>query len=460
MQNLSSRYVCVQISETPGTMLFTHACDNTYNSQNGTWVFRDLDSSHSTSYSSTSWTTGTKQSGVFTLEACERGFAVPATPDCFGVVKVGSGTNDYDVILDADSKRLRVTDSIINIIHNGGFRSDPRTFISISPQTDLTQFRYLRFTDGITFKMTGKASDWESALGGTGTLTHIRGEVTLDYSEVETDSAYSGGYLLYLEDIDFITLHGENDTTKRLSQTATSSLKFSFDHCRVNTPFFENIGHWEYSEFITGGNTIELKCPWMKASDVFTKAAENNLLTRFSSITMGKDGIASAMLDMWIQHEGWSANSASINRCWTSLKKLNFPPMFFEYLTVTTEDSDGNTTTIKDTVVNMSTIQRLPTNLNLKIGGTAGVHEIWNKSNSEYQPSGNFLATVDWEWNGNPGVDSSPAGTLHFNLLMNNSSGDVSQKFSNVRFRVPVQVIRVDDNSFSDAVDYAALYSD
>ena len=134
--------------------------------------------------------------------------------------------------------------------------------------------------------------------------------------------------------------------------------------------------------------------------------------------------------------------------------------MFFEFLTTTTEESDDSTTTKTDTVVNMSTIQRLSEDYNLKIGGTAGVHEIWNKSNSEYQTSGNFLATVDWEWNGNPGVDSSPAGTLHFNLLMNNSSGDVSQKFSNVRFRVPVQVMRVDDNSFSDAVDYAALYSD
>lgn len=460
VQNVSARYVCVSVSNTPGTVLFTHACENTYDNTHHTWSFTDLDTEHSKSYSSTSWSTGTRQSAVFALEACERGFAVPATPDCFGVVKIGDGTKETDVVLDNDTQRLRITDHLLDIIHNGGFVSDSRTFIAISPQTDLTQFSYLYFTDGILFKMTGKASDWEAALGDTGTLAHIRGQVVLDYSEVEADSAYGGGYLLYLKDIDYITLHGENDTTKQVAQTATSSLKFSCDHCRVDTPFFENIGHWEYSEFITGGNTIELKCPWMKASNVFTTAADNNLFTRFASVTMGKDGIASAMLDMWIQHEGWSANAASINRCWTSLKKLNFPPMFFEFLTTTTEDAEGTSTTTSDTVVNMSTIQRLPSGYNLKIGGTAGVHEIWNKSNSTYQPSGNFLATVDWEWNGNPGVDSSPAGTLHFNLLMNNSSGDLSQKFSNVRFRVPVQVIKIDDNSFSDSVDYAALYSE
>lgn len=458
VQNISSRYVCVSVSDTAGTVLFTHACDNTYDGK--TWVYTDLDTDHSKSYSSTSWTTGTQQTAVFALEACERGFAVPATSDCFGVVKIGDGTQETDVILDNDTLRLRITDHLLDIIHNGGFVSDSRTYIDISPQTALSQFNYLYFTDGVTFKMTGKASDWEAVLDDTGTLAHIRGHVVLDYSQVEADSAYGGGYLLYLKDIDYITLHGENDTTKQVAQTATSPLKFSCDHCRVDTPFFENIGHWQYSEFITGGDTIELNCPWMKASNVFTAAAENNLYTRFASITMGVDGIVSAMLDIWIQHEGWSSNASSINRCWTSLKKLNFPPMFFEFLTTTTEESDGSTTTKTDTVVNMSTIQRLSEDYNLKIGGTAGVHEIWNKSNSEYQTSGNFLATVDWEWNGNPGVDSSPAGTLHFNLLMNNSSGDVSQKFSNVRFRVPVQVMRVDDNSFSDAVDYAALYSD
>lgn len=460
VQNISSRYVCVSISDTPGTMLFTHACDNTYDPQTDTWTFRDLDTDHSKSYSSTNRATGTRQSGIFALEACERGFAVPATPDCFGVVKIGTGTNDSDVILDPDTQRLKVTDKLLDMIHNGGFISDSRTFIAISPQTDLTQFRYLFFTSGITFKMTGKASEWEAALSDTGTLAHIRGHVTLDYSEVEADAAYGGGYLLYLNNIDYVTLHGENDTSIQISGKDTRPLKFSCDHCRVDAPFFENIGHWVYSEFITGGNTLELKCPWMKASEVFTKAADNNLYTRFASITMGESGIVSAMLDMWIQHEGWSSNSSSINRCWTSLKKLNFPPFFFEYLSVTSTDESGNTTTISDTVVNMSTIQRLPDKLNLKIGGTAGVHEIWNTSNSEYQPSGNFLATVDWEWNGNPGVDENPAGALHFNLLMNNSSGDLSQKFSNVRFRVPVQINRVDDNSFTDSIDYAALYSD
>lgn len=395
-------------------------------------------------------TSSTPQSVLFTVEAVERGFAVPATSTTFGVVKVGPGSNLYDVIVDPTTQRLRITDLLLSLIKGGGFSEYPDETIVISPGVDLTQYAYRRYSGGVVFKMEGNASEWRANLDTTGTLAHIRGNITLDFSEVVEDGNRTDGLLLHLVDLDHVKLVGDNvSTTEHVS---TETLLFGVDHCVVDKYFFTNIGEWKYSQFISGGNTLELDLPWMEVTNVFTSSGvDNSLMCKFSSVTMGEEGVCAAQMDIWVKHAGWKDYSGNIDRMWSSSAYLKYPPLFFEH--DLSEDGSQLST------INKHTIQYIPDNLNLKISGTSGVHQAYDENNSEYVPSGNLLVNLNWEYNGNPTVADEPGGKIYLNLYMKNASpDDKKQNFSNLRFRANVQVIRLDNNGMSKSVSYAELY--
>lgn len=449
-QNVSGRYVCRYRGTGAGESWwkFAHGIMLVDNPQTeGLNAYQILDASgQSQSFQDTS---DHKQNVLFALESIERGFAVPATANMFGVVKTGTGSQMADVIVDPTTQRLRITDLLLNLITGGGFAEYPYEEIAISPNLDLSVYAYRRYANGVVFKMEGNASDWRTALESTGTLAHLRGKVTLDFSEVIEDGQSTDGFLLRLVDIDQITLKGDNTSTS--THPSTETLLFSLDHCVSDKYFFTNIGKWTYSQFISGGNTLELDLPWMLVSDVFTNTVENSLMCKFASVTMGESGISSAMLDVWVKHKGWEDYNGGIDRMWASAGYIKFPPLFFEY---NTDEAGALLSSI-----NLSTIQNIPANLNLKISGTSGVHQAWDDNNSEYVPSGNLLVNMNWEYNGNPTSASTPGGKVYLNLYMKNSSVDVmKQNFSNLRFRTPVQVIRLDDNSMSSFVPYNQLY--
>ena len=415
-------------------------------------------------------TSATPQTVTFAVEAVERGFAVPATATTFGVSKVGTGTELFDVINDATTQRLRITDTLLSFIKNGGFKEQPDTLIPIEPNTDLTAYQHNIYPNGVTFQMLGNASDWRLALDHTGTLAHLRGNITLDFSGVVEDGKREDGLLLRLIDIDYLTLKGSN--LKTTTHVPTETCLFGVNHCRVNTPFFTNIGEWKYSEFLSGGNTVELDLPWMMIPQIFTKAISsteedkgNSLSCRFASVTMGEHGVCSAMLDVWVKYQGWENYNGNIDRMWSSLGYVNFPPFFFEYnQELTTEAitvNEGETAPVIQlrAPINQDTIIRIPDNLNLKISGTSGVHQGWDGNNSEFVPGGNFLVNMNWEYNGNPSTTKVRGGKVYLNLYMKNSSLDIKkQNFSNLRFRAPVQIIRLDNNSMSEFVPYEQLY--
>ena len=414
----------------------------------------------------------TSQSVLFTVEAVERGFAVPATESTFGVVKTGTGSELTDVVNDPITQRLRISDTLLNFIKNGGFKASADTVIPISPNQDLTRYQYSIYQNGVTFQMLGNASAWRAALSTTGTLAHLRGNITLDFSGIIEDGHRSDGLLLYLEDVDYVTLKGNN--LKTIDHVPTDTCLFGMNHCKVNSPFFTNIGEWKYSSFISGGDTLELDLPWMMIPQIFTKAINstdedkgNSLSCRFSSITMGEHGVCSAMLDVWVKYQGWEDYNGNIDRMWSSLGYVNFPPLFFEYNLdeeaeeITVNEGETAPTVVTRGPINQNTIIRIPENLNLKISGASGVHQGWDANNSEFVPSGNFLVNMNWEWNGNPSSAKTRAGKVYLNLYMKNSSADVKkQNFSNLRFRAPVQVIRLDNNSMSETVTYSQLYGD
>lgn len=394
---------------------------------------------------------GNPQSVLFTVEAVERGFAVPATSTTFGVVKVGPGSNLYDVIVDPTTQRLRITEMLLNLIKGGGFSEYADETINISPGIDLTQYAYRRYSGSVTFKMEGNASDWRANLDTTGTLAHIRGNIILDFSEVAEDGNRTDGLLLHLVDLDHVKLIGDNVTIEG-QHKSTETLLFGVDHCVVDRYFFTNIGEWKYSQFISGGNTLELDLPWMEVTDVFTSSGiENSLLCKFSSVTMGEQGVCAAQMDIWVKHAGWQDFGGNIDRMWSSSSYLNYPPMFFEH----DVDSEGS----ELSTINKHTIQYIPDNLNLKISGTSGVHQAYDENNSEYVPGGNLLVNMNWEYNGNPTTAEEPGGKVYLNLYMKNASpDDKKQNFSNLRFRADVQIIRLDNNEMSDSVSYAELY--
>ena len=417
----------------------------------GDYVILDPEGDYQSFIDTSSETHNTPQNVLFALESVERGFAVPATSTTYGVVKAGSGSQPYDVIVDPTTQRLRITDVLVNLIKGGGFTSYPYAEITISPGVNLESYCYRRYADGVVFKLEGNASEWRAMLDTTGTLAHLRGKVTLDFSEVIEDGKRSDGLLLNLVDIDYVILKGDNlQTTTHIS---TQTLLFGLDHCVVDKYFFTNIGKWKYSSFISGGNTLDLDLPWMLVSDLFTNssARASSLFCKFSSITMGEEGICSAMMDLWVKDNGWQDFSGNIDRVWSSAGYIKYPPLFFEH----NKDAEG----AELSSIDRTTIQYIPDNLNMKVSGTSGVHQSYDDNNSEYIPSGNLLVNLNWEYNGNPTSASTPGGKMFLNLYMKNSSPDVTkQNFSNLRFRANVQVIRLDNNDMSDFIPYEELY--
>ena len=396
------------------------------------------------------------QNVLFAVESVERGFAIPATPNVYGLVKTGPGSNLYDVVTDPTSQRLRITEALLGFIKGGGFQNQQSASseIQIDPGMDLTPYQYCRYPNGITFKMVGSASEWRAALDTTGLLAHIRGAVVLDFSEVIEDGKRSDGLLLRLEDIDYLTLIGDNEVVgdpANPTHPSTETMMFGVNHCVVNSSFFTNIGEWKYSQFISGSNTLELELPWMLVENVFTNTVDNSMSCKFASVTMGPNGISSATLDVWIKHRGWDDYGGGLDRMWASSGYIKFPPMFFEQ----SVGADGELTSD----INKKTIQRIPDNLNLKVSGTSGVHQAWDANNTEFVPSGNLLASMNWEYNGNPSSAKTQGGKVYLNLYMKNTAPDVlKQGISGLRFRAEVQVIRLDNNAMSASVPYEQLY--
>lgn len=439
-QNVSARYRCIFPSSTQVNRNVANITVGvSWQLVSGVYQIEDKYPTHTAEAHGRG--TGLQTDCWFVLEAVERGFAIPASSDTYGLIKTGLEGSIEGVHPDANN-RLRVTDALIEMVKNGGYETSTNTTLTIQPNSMVENWCNKKYVNGLTISLVGNASDFEIAAIS---LHDIRGHITIDYTGVYTDTSYTGSNILSCTNVDYVTLVGDN-----AQNSPTNKLKLAFDHCVVDKYFFENIGTWIASQFVSGSNTLELDSPWMQVPEVFTTTAENFLYTKFSSITMGEHGIESAMLDMWIQHEGWSDNNMSIDKCWVSTGRINFPPFWFEKVSREDIDIPG--------IVNKHNIQKIPSKMNLKVSGTAGVHQIWNKSNSSYQTSGNLLVNVDWEYNGNAQIGSTPAGKLNLNLYMKNSSGDASQRFSNLRFRMPVQIIQDRDNAFAEYSTYEQVY--
>ena len=397
---------------------------------------------------------------VFVRQTVERGFSIPATSSTYGLVKARGesepGVSDIlDVVVSNATGRLMVNRALYESITNGGFVSSDTTIVTLNPGDDILSLWNKRYTgESLTIQLKGAASAWEVLSDAQKTLSHVRGHIILDYSEMSVDTDYTGNIIFNLVDVDYVTLNGDNE--EKTGHKPTSPLRLSFDHCIVDTAFFENIGHWKSSSFTSGSNTIELNNPWMTVDKIFLDRdyINNKLYTRFASVTMGENGISSAMMDMWIQYENTQPDANSIDHCWASRVRVNFPPLrcdldMSDNLIVST----GN--------VNKATIQYIPEDVCMKIGATAGIHEVitaQNASSHVYTPSGNLLAMVDWSYNTHYDVKNSPAEQLYLNLYMKNSSGEAMQKITNLKFRVPVQVTRQTDNSSIFYATYKEMY--
>lgn len=465
-QYVSARYSCIYSGETTSTTGVSRIVR--YAKQNPTGNPTDK-------YSEDTEARGGVVDGVntkawFALQSVERGFGIPASSEMYGLVKCPADTETSDpmaVVRSTSDGNLKITKSLYTTIQNNGYQinTDEAPTFYISAPRDLSEFSKTYFTGTATFVLNGDASLWEQAVDEFKTLSDIKGHVVLDYRNVTVnkyaDQPYLGGNAFTLRNVDYVTFLGDTTPTSvdLESRTSTSKLKFTVDHCVVDTPFFTNIGHWFASRFISGSNTLELSNPWMRVDHVFTENANisNQLEARFASITMGEKGITSAMMDIRIGYEANVNNSNSVDNCWASLKRINFPPMMFEFDTITPETTDwGNVVTSS---VDLHTIQYIPEGMALKIGATAGVHEVLNVANSEqYVVSGNLLAVVDWGYNMHNEMNTTPAEKLYFNLYMKNSSGDARQRISNFRVRVPVQIMNITNNSPNQYATYAAIY--
>lgn len=463
--NVSTRYVCVYAGDAPtgnkGVKMIVRGID--YDYVDAVRTPRDkYGDGHTVSTAGDAW---------FALQAVERGYGITASANTYGLVKTGTGNDLRDVVKDPATYSLRITDDLYKLITDNCYTALTEYEKTLMGDTGTVMEELTRYwnktitpsndvdSDTITFKLLGKASVWENAADIYKTLKRIRPHVIIDYSELVVDNAYQGGIIFNCIDIDYVTLRGDNrESNSNGVHTPTAPLKLGFDHCVVDTPFFENIGYWKSSSFTSGSNTIELDNPWMIVDKIFTKNdyINNKLYTRFSSVTMGEKGISSAMMDMWIQYENIQPNSNSVDRCLTSIVRVDFPPLMYEFANY----ADGSVTTTTQNV-NLATIQKIPSEICMKIGATAGVHEVLQTNNidtQQYQVSGNLLATVDWSYNTHFDLDSTPDEPLYLNLYMKNSSGDPLQKISNLKFRVPVQVTRIDDNSSVKYADFKYIF--
>ncbi len=452
-QHVSTRYSCVYSGPgTPGTNRGVAMITTQASYQGNTQPPINTGTPYPVSGDGTAW---------FVLQAAERGFSVPATATTFGLVKAARDsetTNQtiLDVVTNSVTGRLNINKQLYNLIQNGGYITDPMLEITLNPGEAVESLWYKMFTnDTVTIYLEGDASAWEQTSDIQKLVQHARGHIIVDYTEVAVDPEYNGGIIFNFSDVDYITLRGDNHEVG--DHKATRPLKFNFDHCVVDTPFFENIGHFHASSFTSGSNTIELNNPWMEIDQLFSDNdyIKNKLYTRFASVTMGENGITSAMMDMWIQYENTQPDSRSVDYCWTSLVRAKFPPLMCEFYSM----KDGSVTTGN---IDQSTIQHIPGNLCMKIGATAGVHEVIDQSGSEqqYKVAGNLLASVDWCYNTHFDINKSPAEQIHLNLYMKNSSGEPLQRIANLRFRVPVQITRADDNSAVYYASYEAIYQE
>lgn len=406
----------------------------------------------------------------FALQSVERGFGIPASAEMYGLVKCPADTETSDpmaVVRSTSDGNLKITKSLYTTIQNNGYQlntEEAPTFYISAPR-DLSEFSKTYFTGTATFVLNGDASIWEQAIEEFKTLSDIKGHVILDYRNVTVnkyaDQPYYNGNIFTLRNVDYVTLLGDTSpiSADLEARTSTSALRLTVDHCVVDTPFFTNIGHWFASRFISGSNTLELSNPWMRVDKVFTlnDNISNQLEARFASVTMGEKGVTSAEMDIRIRYEANVNNSNSVDNCWTSLNRIKFPPLMFKFERITPDTGDNSVVTT-DTV-DLHTIQYIPTGLILKIGATAGVHEVLNVANSEqYVVSGNLLAVVDWGYNTHNEIGSTPEEKLYFNLYMKNSSGDARQRISNFSVRVPVQVINGTNNSPNQYATYESVY--
>lgn len=406
----------------------------------------------------------------FALQSVERGFGIPASSNVYGLVKCPADTETSDpmaIVKSTSDGNLKITKSLYTTIQNNGYQlnTDEAPTFYISAPRDLSEFSKTYFTGTATFVLNGDASIWEQAIEEFKTLSDIKGHVVLDYRNVTVnkyaDQPYYNGNIFTLRNVDYVTLLGDTTpiSADLEARTSTAALKLTVDHCVVDTPFFTNIGYWFASRFVSGSNTLELSNPWMRVDKVFTlnDNISNQLEARFASVTMGEKGVTSAEMDIRIRYEANVNNSNSVDNCWTSLNRIKFPPLMFKFERITPDTGDNSVVTT-DTV-DLHTIQYIPDGLILKIGATAGVHEVLNVANSEqYVVSGNLLAVVDWGYNTHNEIGSTPEEKLYFNLYMKNSSGDARQRISNFSVRVPVQVINGTNNSPNQYATYESVY--
>jgi len=465
-QYVSARYSCIYSGETTSTTGASRIVR--YAKQNPTGEPTDKYSEDTESRGGV--VDGDSTKAWFALQSVERGFGIPASAEMYGLVKCPADTETSDpmaVVKSTSDGNLKITKSLYTTIQNNGYQlntEEAPTFYISAPR-DLSEFSKTYFTGTATFVLNGDASLWEQAVDGFKTLSDIKGHVVLDYRRVtvnkNNDQQYFGGSIFTLRNVDYVTLLGDTTptTSDLASRTSTTELRLTVDHCVVDTPFFTNIGHWHSSQFVSGSNTLELSNPWMRVDKVFTlnDNISNQLEARFASITMGEKGVTSAEMDIRIRYEANVNNSNSVDNCWASLNRIKFPPMMFQFENITPETMDNST--VSTGSVDLHTIQYIPDGLILKIGATAGVHEVLNVANSEqYVVSGNLLAVVDWGYNTHNEIGSTPEEKLYFNLYMKNSSGDARQRISNFSVRVPVQILNGTNNLQNQYAPYEALY--
>jgi hypothetical protein len=172
----------------------------------------------------------------------------------------------------------------------------------------------------------------------------------------------------------------------------------------------------------------------MLVDKVFSNTYDNSLQVRFVSVTRGRYEIESAEMDIWVKRAKFDKAVAEGDDTLllTSMQTLKFPPFVLRL------DESGNVIERQD----------IPSNLNLKVAGSAGKHRVWaDKTSPTYTISGNWLSTIDWE------------SGQHFalNARMVNLSKNPHHGFFDVRFRALVQFTQVDDMAIK-SIKYTDVY--
>jgi hypothetical protein len=363
----------------------------------------------------------TEHDMIWVRQSVLRGFATPATPQSYGFVKPSSGAAMGDVVLDPSSNQLKLRPEDITMLQLAGWKLHEGGAITLQSTSipDIQSLEGTWFLKPVTIALIGDGWDANTIPQ----LRRLKGDITLDISASVDPSV--GSVLPIIKVV-------EVNTLKLVVGTSTSQI--IVEDCTVQPSNFNSIYEWISSRFTSGSNAAVLDNPWMLVDKVFSNTYDNSLQVRFVSVTRGRYEIESSEMDIWVKRAKFDKAVAEGDDTLllTSMQTLKFPPFVLRL------DESGNVIERQD----------IPSNLNLKVAGSAGKHRVWaDKTSPTYTISGNWLSTIDWE------------SGQHFalNARMVNLSKNPHHGFFDVRFRALVQFTQVDDMAIK-SIKYTDVY--